>query len=359
MIAAPRSGSGKTTVTLGFLRAFRRRGVDVVGRQVRPRLYRPGLPCRGVGAGRRQSRLLGDGARPSRCARRAGGARMPSLLVRSLDGSVRRRPGRPGAPARRPTWRRASACRSCWSSTSPARRSRRRRSCKGCARYDARLQIAGVIVNRVGSERHRRLVGDAIEAMGIPVVGALPRDATDCAARAPSRPGAGGRERGDSRRGSSDRRFRRGAMSIAPGPRAGAPLTPLPSAAPRRALRPPGQRIALARDAAFSFIYPHLVEAGGAAGAEIVPFSPLADEPPPQIATCCWLPGGYPELHAGRLAGGARFRAGLTSLRRRRARFMANAGAIWRWAKASTTPRARAIRWRACLATDQFRKSAG
>ena len=47
---------------------------------------------------------------------------------------------------------------------------------KGCASYDERLKVAGVIVNRVGSERHRRLVVEAIEAMGVPVVGALPRN---------------------------------------------------------------------------------------------------------------------------------------------------------------------------------------
>jgi cobyrinic acid a,c-diamide synthase len=73
---------------------------------------------------------------------------------------------------------------------------------------------------------------------------------------------------------------------------------------------PPGQRIALAQDAAFSFIYPHLVAGWRAAGAEVMTFSPLADEPPP-LADICWLPGGYPELHGPRLAAAHRFRAGL------------------------------------------------
>ncbi len=67
----------------------------------------------------------------------------------------------------------------------------------------------------------------------------------------------------------------------------------------------------LARDAAFSFVYPHMLEAWRAAGAEIVPFSPLADEAPDANADTCWLPGGYPELHAGRIAAAARFRSGL------------------------------------------------
>jgi cobyrinic acid a,c-diamide synthase len=76
-------------------------------------------------------------------------------------------------------------------------------------------------------------------------------------------------------------------------------------------IRPPGQRIALARDAAFSFIYPHLLQGWRAAGAEVLPFSPLADQGPDPSADVCWLPGGYPELHAGPLSAASRFRTGL------------------------------------------------
>jgi cobyrinic acid a,c-diamide synthase len=76
-------------------------------------------------------------------------------------------------------------------------------------------------------------------------------------------------------------------------------------------LRPPGQRIAVARDRAFSFLYPHLLDQWRAAGAEVLPFSPLADEAPDPSADAIWLPGGYPELHAGTLAGNTRFLDGL------------------------------------------------
>jgi cobyrinic acid a,c-diamide synthase len=69
--------------------------------------------------------------------------------------------------------------------------------------------------------------------------------------------------------------------------------------------------VALARDAAFSFIYPHLLQGWRAAGAEILPFSPLANEAPPESCDACWLPGGYPELHAGRLAAASAFLDGL------------------------------------------------
>jgi cobyrinic acid a,c-diamide synthase len=80
-----------------------------------------------------------------------------------------------------------------------------------------------------------------------------------------------------------------------------------------RNLDPPGQRIALARDAAFSFIYPHMLESWHAAGAEIMTFSPLTDEAPDADADICWVPGGYPELHAGRLAANKTFQRALRS----------------------------------------------
>jgi cobyrinic acid a,c-diamide synthase len=80
---------------------------------------------------------------------------------------------------------------------------------------------------------------------------------------------------------------------------------------PASALPPPGQHIALAADAAFTFVYLHLLASWRKAGAEIVAFSPLADEPPPESCDICWLPGGYPELHAGALAAARKFKAGL------------------------------------------------
>src|SRR6202042_3062712 len=91
---------------------------------------------------------------------------------------------------------------------------------------------------------------------------------------------------------------------------AAAPLT-LAATATRAALPPPGQRIALAHDRAFSFVYPHLLAAWRQSGAEIIPFLPLAGEAPPHHAASCWLPGGYPELHAGVLASAQNFAAGL------------------------------------------------
>jgi len=80
---------------------------------------------------------------------------------------------------------------------------------------------------------------------------------------------------------------------------------PLPTARTAR-LSPPAQRIAIASDTAFAFAYPHLAEDWRSHGAQITPFSPLADDPVPPCDLVI-LPGGYPELHAGRLAANANF----------------------------------------------------
>jgi cobyrinic acid a,c-diamide synthase len=78
-----------------------------------------------------------------------------------------------------------------------------------------------------------------------------------------------------------------------------------------RPLSPLGSRIAVASDTAFAFAYPHMLADWRRAGAALLPFSPLADEAPAADADAVFLPGGYPELHAGRLAAAATFRAGM------------------------------------------------
>ena len=89
---------------------------------------------------------------------------------------------------------------------------------------------------------------------------------------------------------------------------------PAGSAAPLPVL---GQRIAVARDEAFAFAYPLVLEGWRRAGAEVSTFSPLAGEPPPPGVDAVYLPGGYPELHAGRIAAARRFLEGLRAAARR------------------------------------------
>jgi cobyrinic acid a,c-diamide synthase len=167
------------------------------------------------------------------------------------------------------------------------------------------------VLNRVGSARHRRLAGDAIEALGVPIVGSIPR--LDDMALPERHLGLVQAMETDD----LEARLQRIGETVAAhvdleALRALARPMGLDGAETATiALAPPGQRIAIARDAAFSFFYPHLLSGWRARGAEIRFFSPLADEPPPADCDFCWLPGGYPELHAGRIAGAVRFLDGL------------------------------------------------
>jgi cobyrinic acid a,c-diamide synthase len=183
---------------------------------------------------------------------------------------------------------------------------------RGFASHDPDVRVAGVVLNRVGSDRHRRLVTDAIAKLGIPVVGAIPRDETLIL---PERHlgliQAGEHDDLTSRIGHlADMAEKHLDLDAILGLAAPIERFALSNTSP--ALPPPGQRIALASDAAFTFIYPHLIDGWRRAGAEIIRFSPLANEAPPADCDSCWLPGGYPELHAATLAAAQMFRDGLT-----------------------------------------------
>jgi cobyrinic acid a,c-diamide synthase len=311
MIAAPRSGSGKTTATLGLLRAFKRRGVDVVGLKSGPDYIDPAFHA--AASGREGVNLDSWAMTPTLLAVLAARAANESTLAlceasMGLFDGVPAERGRTGASADvaaalgMPVLLVIDVTGQAQSAAAIV---------KGCAAYDERLKVAGVIVNRVGSERHRRLVAEAIKASGMPVVGALPRnEIVTLPERHLGLVQAGETEALEARLEAIADFIETHVDCDRVLALAGALDCSLPARAPV-AVRPPGQRIALARDAAFSFIYPHLVQGWRAAGAEIVPFSPLADEPPPSDCDLCWLPGGYPELHAGQLAAAARFRAGL------------------------------------------------
>jgi cobyrinic acid a,c-diamide synthase len=172
------------------------------------------------------------------------------------------------------------------------------------------VAIAGVVLNQVASERHRRMAADAVAAVGLPVFGAIPRDAgLTLPERHLGLVQAGEHPALEAHlvrlAEMAERHLDLGAILDA------ARLVRPGSPGSAGRVAPLGQRIALARDAAFSFVYPHVLAGWRAAGAEILPFSPLADEAPPAAADAVWLPGGYPELHAGRLAEAGRFRDGL------------------------------------------------
>ena len=309
LVAAARSGSGKTTVTLALLRALRRRGLAVAGAKCGPDYIDPAFHAAATG---RPSYNLDsfamDGALLDAVAGRAGEAAELVLAEGSMglfDGVVAEE-GRSGANA-------DIAARYGWPvvlvlDVSGAAQSAAA-TALGVRAYDPRLHLAGVILNKVASPRHRRLVEVGLARIGVPVLGAVPREASLVL---PERHlgliQAGETEDLEAR---LDRLAELAEASIDLDAVVAAAGGRVPDPATGILPPPPGHRIAVARDAAFSFVYPHLEAGWRAAGAEIVPFSPLADEAPPADCDACWLPGGYPELHAGRIAAASRFLDGL------------------------------------------------
>ncbi|MDD1526679.1 cobyrinic acid a,c-diamide synthase [Bradyrhizobium sp. WBOS7] len=180
----------------------------------------------------------------------------------------------------------------------------------GLRDYRPGVRLAGVVLNRVASPRHEDLVRRALNDSGIAVFGALPRHAEISLPKRHLGLVQAEEQAEIGKLIDEAARFVAGHVDLDAVLRSAAGWSPQPAAGGLN-VTPPGQRIALARDAAFSFVYPHMLEAWRAAGAEIVPFSPLADEAPDASADVCWLPGGYPELHAGRIASNVRFRDGL------------------------------------------------
>ncbi|MEP9388585.1 cobyrinate a,c-diamide synthase [Mesorhizobium sp. KR9-304] len=310
IIGAPRSGSGKTSVTIGLLRALRRRGIAVAGAKSGPDYIDPGFHKAATGRDgvNLDSWAMPPGLLGALAAEAANDA--DAVVIESAMGlfdGIPAEPGRSGAAADLARLYGLPVLLvldvSGQSQTAAA-------IAKGFATYDPQVRIAGVVLNRLGSERHRKLAGDAIEALGIPVVGAVMRDPT---LTLPERH-LGLVQAGE--HADIDTHIERLADVMERSLDIDRVLGLMMPLEPQggdfsAALPPPGQRIALADDQAFSFLYPHVARHWRKAGAEIVPFSPLADEGPNQSCDVCWLPGGYPELHAGRLAAAGNFRAGL------------------------------------------------
>ena len=305
VLAAPASSSGKTTLTLALLRHLRDAGARVASCKSGPDYIDPafhaaagGQPCRNLDGWAMRPETLaaqawsaGDGANlviaegvmglfdgPGSTADLAQATGWPVVLVASVKGQA------------------ASAAA----------------TVHGFNSFRPGLRLAGVIFNQVGGDKHERLLRGAVAPLGVPVLGALRRHAELALpdrhlglVQAAEHPDL-------------EAFLARAAAILArevdvPALTALArPLAlPRPPTSHRPGPPPPGQRVAVARDVAVAFAYPWLLEAWRAAGVEILPFSPLAGEGPAESADAVYLPGGYPELHAGRLAGNDRFLGGL------------------------------------------------
>ncbi len=312
VIAAPRSGSGKTVVTLGLLAALHRQGVVVAPAKTGPDYIDPTYLARA--AMRDAVNLDPWSMSPARlkslAATQAIGAEM--LLVEGVMGLFDGAADGFGSTAdlaqllELPVVLVVDAEKQSQSVAALV---------AGFANWRLGVHVRGVIFNRVASMKHERMLVDAVTATGIPCLGAIPRDQhlalperhlglvmPDEVAAFEGFIAAAAEAMGDY---VDLARLRSLAAPIAPGRTPPAPLAPL------------GQRIAIARDHAFAFLYPHLLDGWRAMGAELSFFSPLADEAPAPDCDAVFLPGGYPELHGERLAAASAFKAGLLAARDR------------------------------------------
>ncbi|MBR0714731.1 cobyrinate a,c-diamide synthase [Bradyrhizobium liaoningense] len=307
VISAPASGVGKTTLTLALARACRDRGMQVQCFKSGPDYIDPAFHA--VATGRASVNL--DSWAMDR-------ATIAGLVARGADADLVLAEGSMGlfdgvaARGRAGTGASADiADMMGWPVLlviDPSGQAQTAAAiAAGLRDFRKGVRLAGVVLNRVASPRHEDLVRRAMEASGIAVFGALPRHAEIAL---PKRHLGLVQAEEQAEVGAliaEAARFVTAHVDLDAVLRSAGAWSP-PQVPAGRHATPPGQRIALARDAAFSFVYPHMLEAWRAAGAEISIFSPLADEGPDSGADVCWLPGGYPELHAGRLAANTRFR---------------------------------------------------
>lgn len=314
IVAAARSGAGKTTIASGLIRALARRGRTVQPFKCGPDYIDPAFHT--AATGRPSFNLdtwaMSPGTLAGLVARHGASADLVVVegVMGLFDGVAE-----PGQTARGATadlaaltgWPVALVLDVSGQAETAAA------VASGLARYRDDVEVAGVILNRAASARHVGMIAPGLERAGLKLFGALPLNAGFSLperhlglVQAVELPDIVHRLDilADTVEASLDLDAIEASARTA---RAG-------SIEAARGLPPPGQRIALAQDRAFSFMYPHLLESWRRAGAEILPFSPLADEAPDAAADAVWLPGGYPELHAGTLSAAGRFAAGVRAL---------------------------------------------
>lgn len=316
LVSAPGSGAGKTTVCLGLLAALRDRGLAVQPFKCGPDYIDPGFHRIASG---HESFNLDSWSMPSQM--------MGALLEVASDkdfivceGAMGLFDGGAGKGECGTGSAADIAALTGWPVVLVLDVSSQAQSAAavalGFSALRADVQIAGVVLNRVASSRHEALIRTAMQDAGVPVFGALPRNADIVL---PERHlGLTQSLELDDREARMSTLGKLVARHVDLDSLLAAARPAQWDAVNAHWPSPPGQRIALADDAAFSFMYPHLRKAWRAAGAELMTFSPLADEFPDERADVCWLPGGYPELHAGVLAAATTFRQGLQTFARSR-----------------------------------------
>ncbi len=313
IIAAPSTGAGKTTITLGLLRALKRRGLDVVPAKIGPDYIDP--QYHQAASGRASISLDAWAMRQSTFNALADGVQAKGDVVIAegvmglFDGAERpggQSDGSTAEVARRTGWPVVLVinCSGLAQSVAPI--------ALGFKEFDENVRIAGVILNKVAGERHRRMLLNALGRFDLAIFGSVMRRPH---IELPSRHlGLVQAEELtrletllDQAGDAVEEDCELDALLAAATSRTQRCET-LGSALP---VAPLGQRIAVANDVAFRFAYPHVLCGWREAGAELMEFSPLADEPPSPSADAIYLPGGYPELHGAKLAASQAFMSAL------------------------------------------------
>ena len=304
MVAAPSSGSGKSVITMAVLRALRRRGVDLRSAKSGPDFIDPafhaaasGAPCVNLDAWAMRPDLIYTSA--------AGeGLLVVEAAMGLFDGAADGSGSAADLAAMLglPVVLVVDCARQSQSVAALV---------QGFSRFRADVTVAGVIANNMGSPRHGAMIERALDGIGMPCFGMIARsEALVLPSRHLGLVGAGETDALDG--------FLDGAADVIEATLDLERLAALscqlpPPAPPSPPLPPPGQRIAVARDAAFAFVYPHLLDGWRNAGAEVLVFSPLAGAAVPDDADAIFLPGGYPELYAAEITANASFLARLRS----------------------------------------------
>jgi cobyrinic acid a,c-diamide synthase len=330
VVAGTSSGAGKTTVACGLIGALRRRGLVVQGHKVGPDYIDPSYHALASGRpGRNLDAFLSGPDLIAPLARH--GARGADVSV--IEGVMGLFDGASGRGELASTAHVAKLLRAPVLLVVDAAAMARSAAAivHGYRTFDPDVDVAGVVFNRVGSDHHELLLREAVEPLGVPVLGALRRDER---VTAPERHlglvPAGEREARtagalDAVAAAVERHVDLDAVLrlARAAPALGAPPWSPEPAAPVR-----GARIAIARGPAFSFHYQENLELLTAAGAELLPFDPLQDEELPPDAGAIVLAGGFPEVFGAELAANVRLRAGIAAHARARRPVLAECGGL-------------------------------
>lgn len=312
IIAAPMSGSGKTTVTIGLMECFRRRGLKVAPFKVGPDFIDPGYHRLVTG---RPSLNLDAWICSPETVMALFADHIADADIAVIEGVMGLFDGINGRSDEGSTAQIARLTGATVFLVIDAKGLARSAAAvvKGFVEFDPEVRVGGVIFNNVASDNHAKILREAIETNlpHIRVIGCIPRDG---GLHIPSR--HLGLMTVDELglapefldhlveviRGSVDL----GMLWAAAG------AGDLVETVPQRALKT-DVRIAVARDAAFCFVYETNLQLLAAAGAELVEFSPLADSVLPAKIAGIYLPGGYPEAHAQELSANSTMKEAMRS----------------------------------------------